>query len=297
MKDSHLDYERIRSLARRAVEDGALLSPGNLEWDISGSCTAPLAINLDSTQPASYTAGWTADGKYRGGPEYKKDGTPNTLLFLMNVPCRKCPECLKYRAYAWRERAMIECAQGIRTWFGTMTLNPDHHYRAQQIATERCSRRATGDFDAMSEVEQFKARHDVISTWITKYLKRVRKQSGSKIRYLITAEAHKSGLPHYHCLIHERDAEHPVGERVLREQWSYGFSKFKLADEKSAFYVCKYLSKDVRARVRASVRYGKEPTLPNMSHVGASGGPQTTLSESSASVTNRPPKNQNSNES
>jgi len=51
-----------------------------------------------------------------------------------------------------------------------------------------------------------------------------------------------------------------IGERVLRRQWTLGFSKFNLVDEKdprAAHYVCKYLSKTAEARVRASLQYGR----------------------------------------
>lgn len=109
----------------------------------------------------------------------------------------------------------------------------------------------------LSPAEQFQARHQEISRDLTTWLKRVRKQSGARLRYLLVAEAHKSGLPHYHALIHERRFSVPVTERVLRHQWNLGFSKFQLVEgSEAAWYVAKYLAKDARARVRASVRYG-----------------------------------------
>lgn len=92
---------------------------------------------------------------------------------------------------------------------------------------------------------------------ITKYLKRVRKKSGAPLRYILVAEAHKSGLPHYHMLIHECDPSRQVRHKDLTAAWSWGFTRFKLVEtSNTAWYVCKYLSKAQLARVRASVRYG-----------------------------------------
>lgn len=130
-----------------------------------------------------------------------------------------------------------------------------------------------------AEVAEFKARHEEISKEITRYLKRVRKESGS-FRYLIVCEAHKSGMPHYHGLIHEHgnrvrwDALHDqwtlgISEIVLVKDgdlykevyWEHGKRKWRwtaepLAAGQIARYCAKYLSKSVLARVRASQAYG-----------------------------------------
>jgi len=101
------------------------------------------------------------------------------------------------------------------------------------------------------------------------------------------------GRPHFHILIHEqqagclvhgspslaldtgRDGElemrkvrgpngvytHAVyltDDAFIRKQWQFGFTKFRYCfDAKSAYYVCKYLTSEMGARVRASNRYGK----------------------------------------
>lgn len=49
-------------------------------------------------------------------------------------------------------------------------------------------------------------------------------------------------------------------DAFLREQWTLGHTKFQFAeDHKSAFYVCKYISKSLASRVRASREYGVVP--------------------------------------
>lgn len=100
------------------------------------------------------------------------------------------------------------------------------------------------------------------------------------------------GRPHYHILIHETELGSLVDgnpldilsgldrsgewearyyklggqskrgcfvtdEAFLRRNWTLGFTKFQLAEtERAASYLCKYLSKSMMARVRASYRYG-----------------------------------------
>lgn len=111
----------------------------------------------------------------------------------------------------------------------------------------------------MTADEQFVQRHKTIARWLTLWVKRVRKNSGAPIRYLLVCEAHKSGLPHYHMLLHERSPELQVRKRMLQAEWqAYGFTNCKLVeqDQHAARYVSKYLAKSALARVRASVRYG-----------------------------------------
>jgi hypothetical protein len=162
--------------------------------------------------------------------------------------------CLKARAATWAERARVECARAKRTWFVTLTLRPEEQYRALAQA------RVEGiGFDDLPEEEQFLRRHRVISRWLTLFIKRVRKASGAKLRYVLVAERHKSGLPHYHLLLHE--VEGAVKHAVLRAQWRLGFMTAKLVpegDASPARYVSKYLAKAAEARVRASVRYGRD---------------------------------------
>ena len=156
----------------------------------------------------------------------------------------------------WQTRATTETAMSVRTWFGTLTLAPHHHVRLLNQCRARAYRDGD-DFDALSEGSRFAAYDRQIYSEITKYLKRVRKMSGAKLRFLITTEQHKSGLAHYHVLCHEVDPATPVRKKTLDEQWTLGFAKWRLCNSlREASYVTKYISKDVRARVRASARYG-----------------------------------------
>ena len=99
-------------------------------------------------------------------------------------------------------------------------------------------------------------RHREISVEITLMLKRMRK-AGMQFRYCIVMEAHASGLPHYHLLLHEFGDQ--ISHAKLTPLWVFGFSRWKLAEDNrhASVYAAKYLSKNSEARVRASLYYGK----------------------------------------
>lgn len=189
-----------------------------------------------------------------GNPIRHEFRKPDPVNVDLAVRCRKCVACLKSRAAHWRMRALQEYRLAARTWFGTLTLAPLAHFKALSLA--RHSLAAQGiDFESLSDEDQLAERHRQISPLITLMLKRVRKRSGATIRFLCVMEAHKSGLPHYHLLIHQSIGT--VLHRQLQSSWDHGFSNWKLvADEAAAAYVCKYLAKSALARVRASVKYG-----------------------------------------
>lgn len=152
---------------------------------------------------------------------------------------------------------MIETLRSSRTWFGTLTLRPDEHYRVLAEAV-KLSKMSQTEFASLSTDQQFSHRCSVIYAEVQRWLKRVRKVSGVPLRYLCVAEAHKSGLPHMHILIHETGAGLTVRKKVLQAQWLLGFSAMKLAEPEAASYLCKYLSKSFAARVRASIAYGRK---------------------------------------
>jgi hypothetical protein len=156
-----------------------------------------------------------------------------------------------------------------RTWFVTLTLRPEEQFKAASRARLRLAKQGT-DFDLLSPARQFAERHREVNREITLWLKRVRKISNAPLRYFLVAERHKSGLPHYHALLHEGDSGQPVRAAVIKSQWRLGFSQCKLvaADDakRGAVYVAKYLSKDALSRVRASKGYGHAQSVQTDSH-------------------------------
>lgn len=242
----------VRALIKRAVDIGHTVTrdgtrPSTMAWDMSGSCTDSKRIELWG-RPSGGNTRWVIVAP----------GSQRPMGLTLEVRCRRCTACLRFRAMVWTNRSRTECRDASRTWLGTLTWSPDEQEIALARARQRCSRRGI-DFDALTPSQQFARRCDWLGKDVTRWLKRVRKLSGVQLRYLVVAEAHKSGAPHYHCLIHEVAHGREVGERLLRGAWCafHGHAKFNLVrDERGATYATKYLAKSALARVRASTRYG-----------------------------------------
>lgn len=185
-------------------------------------------------------------------PEYRKGEIRHAWV---RVPCRKCDECLKHRRRLWTARAMTETRNALRTWFGTLTVSPDRRFHAMMLA----DRKSCGELDKMTDLERTRAVAAQLAPEVTRWLKRVRKESGAKLRYLLVVEPHQDGFPHFHMLLHEVTIT-PVPKRILEAQWSYGFSSWRLVpngEMRQVSYVCKYLTKSAQTRVRASRHYGQ----------------------------------------
>lgn len=233
--------EATRQVVAHALSRGGeFVSLTQYRWDLAGNCTAPVPVLME------------------GRADTRKGERGLPLDLQLETRCRRCRNCLRYRAWVWRERCQVEVHAAFRTWFGTLTLRPEEHYRAELVAAARLRARGV-TFENLSPSEQFSERHATITQEVTRWLKRIRKVSGAKLRFCLVAEEHKSGLPHYHILIHEVRFDQPVTKRQLQEQWRLGFTQFKLVqDDRAAAYVTKYLTKSVQARVRASLHYGKD---------------------------------------
>jgi hypothetical protein len=190
-----------------------------------------------------------------------------------DIRCRKCPNCLGARAAHWRLRAQQEIRFAPRTWFLTLTLRPEEQYRLKCAVHLRLIARSTS-WEATSEDERFRLMADEGGKEITRYLKRLRKR-GALIRYCLVVEAHKSGLPHFHMLLHEVSETDPVRHKLLEDQWRVGFMQAKLvsSETRAAHYVTKYLNKSARARMRASAAYGSahNATLVHSSELNVKG--------------------------
>lgn len=161
----------------------------------------------------------------------------NPVFLYVTVRCRKCAACRKAKRQMWTIRAMREFEHANRTWFLTLTYNPDERFRLSLLAAKM----------GADEVAASNAR-------VTKFLKRLRKNTKLPFRQLVVHELHQDGTPHVHALLH--DLTGGIFKRAIQREWPHGYSLVKLADPNSARYVCKYVAKDAFARVRASVAYG-----------------------------------------
>lgn len=216
-----------------------------VEWDISGKCRSPVLVQMFGRPLLKqYPAVLPAQGK--------------PFHIDLWTRCRKCDPCLHARRLLWQDKGRYEYAAAPRSWLLTVTNRPDVHARQLALARHKLAKQGL-DFDALPYGEQFQLRAREMGTELTKFLKRLRKNSGAPFRYLAVTEMHKNGAPHLHVLIHETDMDRPLRKHMIQSCWSDGFSNCKLVESvNQAVYVCKYLSKTKVARVRASIRYGKE---------------------------------------
>lgn len=242
------DHTTVTALFKRAMADGGTREGlTRITWNVEGDCSDAVSREFHG-RPAS-----PGDGR----EIVIAPGTNIPLTVTVEVRCRKCPHCLRYRTRVWAARAMYEYRASVRTWLGTFTFRPEEHDRILNLERHQYAQN-NQDFDLLTEDQQFQSRHRRCSKFLTLWAKRVRKNSAARLRYLLVLESHKSGLPHYHALVHEPENK-GVTKRVLEAAWPHGFTNFRLIEDGERWgptYACKYLNKSARARVRASQRYG-----------------------------------------
>lgn len=136
------------------------------------------------------------------------------------VKCGKCRGCLRLRTNDWVRRAMLEFEAHDRTWFLTLT---------------------------------YRGKYEVGYEAVQKFLKRLRKNTGHKIRFLCATErGSKNDRLHYHLCIHGPVA---LTKRLICKEWPHGLTHMRLMkDLTAARYVAKYTAKD--GKLRASLGYG-----------------------------------------
>ncbi len=245
-----MELDAFYALRSQAYQSGAsregLLG---LKWDLSLGCEDPhTSVNEGRLSDLDHVI--------RARRAKKDPGeliNPKQYVDLV-LPCRRCSICLKNRQRLWWRRANDEFMHSSRTWFCTFTINPTNRALMKMRASVRLRARSV-NFDTLDLPNQFSELHREAGKLFTNYFKRLRKKTGAKIRYLLVAEQHSDGFPHYHALIHERGIA--VTKRDLEGEWAVGFTHFKLTDKHSIGYVTKYLSKSLMARVRASIQYGR----------------------------------------
>lgn len=161
-------------------------------------------------------------------------------------------------------RAAREQVRAKRTWFVTFTFAP--RTRATILA------QATQDGRG-SQVDRL-IRH--AGWFVSTYTKRLRK-AGFRFRYIVIAEPHADGFPHFHGIVHDqlgntsvkevwkRDPRRPgLWKKLLvcpelETAWSAGYVETELVRDLGAIrYITKYLAKGRFGRVRSSLGYGAE---------------------------------------
>lgn len=248
-----MDVERIQRLFAIASDSDTFERIGarRANWHISGSCERPVPVSLHSRQTG------LAKNLSKAGAK-----APPGIELNLFTRCRRCEACLRYTSWLWRSRAVYECEEADKTWFVTFTASPDWHIRCDHDCATR-----ERNFWGQPPDKIFAARSKVMGREMTLFMKRLRKQTRSRIRYLLVTEQHDSAetsefmrfRPHLHMLLHvEAGSANTVTKRDIEDQWPHGHVKAKLCGPEAAWYVCKYISKSMNARVRASIGYGLE---------------------------------------
>ena len=216
------------------------------------------------------------------------------LLVTYLTRCRRCRACLRARQFYWAKLGAARTVEtrdaGLRTWFGTLTFQPEYQAIFHQQAMLRWGEENGGViprwWDDPKCDERFRFVRKEMLREVQKYWKRLRKgvsrctkcypakpradgewdHPPASFKYLLVFERHKSGLPHVHWLLHEETAA--ILKKNLECMWPYGFVKMKLVKgddfDKAAYYVAKYLGKSIQARQAVSLGYAKLPkSRPN----------------------------------
>lgn len=252
-----IDYAKASALYQAALQAGVHpRRPGAIEWDLSRGCESPATVHLEGRPDP-------LDPHHRGK-------MPGPIFLDLQVACRRCATCQRHRRRLWTARGMAELRLHPRSWFVTLTIRPTDRHRILEEARYAAARAAVGDLDACDEATRWRYLQRAIRDHLTKMLKRLRHNAAARFRYLMVAEKHRDGFPHYHLLIHEYGFG-TLTKRQIESEWSLGFTSAKLVRnvERAARYVAKYCAKSLGARVRASQRYGNVDALTALAAAAA----------------------------
>lgn len=243
------------NLFLRAIGAGAARTGLNsARWECHGDCLAP------------YWTQYFGRPRPHSGDPFRPDkfhtfkGGQMTMHLDISTRCRNCDNCRRARFLEWRHRIREEVRSAARSWFGTLTMSPEIHYRVMVSARLEASATSV-PWESLPPDERWRRVALTSLKEVTKYVKRVRKEANVPFRYVVVTERHKSGLPHFHALVHEIELK-PVRHSTLSKQWHLGFEKWRLVKpvegKDVADYVAKYVAIEAAARIRASQGYGRE---------------------------------------
>ena len=135
--------------------------------------------------------------------------------YYLNVPCGKCPECLKAKRLSWSHRLIVELMSHPQSTYLTLTLDDDSLLRFQDDPKKP----------------------------IKLYIDRLRKAVGFRPKYFIVSEFGDTGRLHYHGFFFGTDVK-SMPYKVQRDLWKYGHVWLApTPSAKLANYVVKYLFK------------------------------------------------------
>lgn len=156
--------------------------------------------------------------------QYSRDvfdmDTPPDLY--IEVPCGSCQACEKRRMFDYRVRLMYELDVYPNSAFITLTFNDEY----------------------------IKLFADNPNMAVRRFLDRMRKTFGKQIRHWIVSEyGTLNGRIHYHGFLF--NVPDNFDTKLLQNLWKYGFVWLGYANERSAKYITKYVTKSASAGKKA----------------------------------------------
>lgn len=221
-------------------EPGQKLASFNV--DFSGDCEEPAKVTKVGLGPQFRSKKFDKVVRlYQPGNE---DAFENgTLTAYMSVRCRRCDRCVNWRRRRLCRQTEAEAAVGGRCWFVTLTFNKKERKK----------------YESLQEFRKGALRH------LTLFMKRLRKASKGRLRFISVLEAHSDGSPHLHMILIEPEGQKVIGERAIKTAWymphRLGFAEAKLigtsAEDRTRAirYVTKYITKAAFS-VRHSTKWG-----------------------------------------
>lgn len=208
------------------------------------NCVNPMAAVYDE-----YTGKYRfigAANTFRSGNDYLHDKTQK----IVYVPCGQCYACRVARSRDWATRCVLEArAYGDKNSFITLTYDDEHLPSDMSLHKE--------DFQ--------------------KFMKRLRKNTGQKIRYFMCGEyGSLFERPHFHaCLFgykpddlqlwSVREGVKLYRSPMIEKCWKFGFSTVGDVTYESAAYVARYVLKKMTGECAEEHYHGRLPEYTNMS--------------------------------
>lgn len=167
----------------------------------------------------------------------------------VTLPCGQCIGCRLERSRQWAIRCVHEASSFEKNCFITLTYDDDHLPKDGSLVKK--------DFQD--------------------FMKRLRKNSGTKIRYFHCGEyGEQLGRPHYHaCLFNfdfedkklwsERESGNLYTSDELNEIWGKGYCIVGAVTFDSAAYVARYITKKITGDSAPAHYRGKQPEYTTMS--------------------------------
>lgn len=146
----------------------------------------------------------------------------------INVPCGKCPNCIKRRVYQWVFRLKQEQIVADSSAFLTLTYDDNHLPRAP----DGMPILHKPDYQKFIKLLRMRMKRDKNLTPNLKALK----------YYLVGEYGAKTKRPHYHAIMFNIPYEY-LNNLVLQEMWSKGYVDVGTVSDGSIAYVAGYCEK------------------------------------------------------